>query len=249
VDSSIQQVARSAGTTSRTLRHYDALGLLRPSRTDAGGRRWYDTDALVRLQRILLLRDLGLPLEQIGRVLDAQVDEIAALHEHLDRLRAERRRLDRQTAAVERTIAARTEGAPMDPQDMFDGFDHTRYETEVTERWGRQAYATSDSWWRGLGPDEREQWQARSATLVADWRAAAQAGIEPGSPTAQALAERHAAWLGAVPGTPGDGSRTTVDHVLALGEMYVADPRFAATYGGEHGARFVRDTLRIWARD
>ena len=59
---SIQDVVREAGVTSRALRHYDAIGLLRPSRVDAGGTRHYDLDALTRLQRILLLRELGLGL-------------------------------------------------------------------------------------------------------------------------------------------------------------------------------------------
>ena len=61
-DRSIQDIARLAGTTSRTLRHYDDIGLLEPSRIGANGYRYYDQHALVRLQRILLLRDLGLGL-------------------------------------------------------------------------------------------------------------------------------------------------------------------------------------------
>ena len=60
MDWSVQQIATLAGTTSRTLRHYDDVGLLKPSRTGNNGYRYYGQDALVRLQRILLLRDLGL---------------------------------------------------------------------------------------------------------------------------------------------------------------------------------------------
>ncbi|WP_315638063.1 MULTISPECIES: MerR family transcriptional regulator [Microbacterium] len=68
-DWSIQEIARLAGTTSRTLRHYDDIGLLPPSRIAANGYRHYDAAALVRLQRILLLRELGLGLPQIAEVL------------------------------------------------------------------------------------------------------------------------------------------------------------------------------------
>lgn len=57
---SIEELAKAAGTTSRTLRHYGQTGLLTPSRTGANGMRYYDAGALVRLQRILLLRELGL---------------------------------------------------------------------------------------------------------------------------------------------------------------------------------------------
>jgi len=104
MEASIQQVARLTGTTSRTLRHYDALGLLEPSRIGENGYRFYDGDALVRLQRILLLRDLGLGLSDIGRVLDQEQDETTALRRHLEWLRSEQDRLARQVASVERTI-------------------------------------------------------------------------------------------------------------------------------------------------
>ncbi|MBO1901280.1 MerR family transcriptional regulator [Leucobacter weissii] len=56
---SIQEVARAAGTTSRTLRHYDSIGLLRPSRVGPNGYRYYDNASILRLQRVLLLRQLG----------------------------------------------------------------------------------------------------------------------------------------------------------------------------------------------
>ena len=66
---SIQDIARRAGTTSRTLRYYDAIGLLEPSRIGSNGYRYYDQAALVRLQRILLLRELGLGLPAIAEAL------------------------------------------------------------------------------------------------------------------------------------------------------------------------------------
>src|SRR5690606_40985518 len=93
---SIQEVTRVTGTTSRTLRHYDGLGLLRPSRVGAGGLRWYGPAELLRLQRILVLRSLGLSLSVIGRVLDDDEDEVDALRRHLDELRAEQQRIERQ---------------------------------------------------------------------------------------------------------------------------------------------------------
>ena len=133
---SIQQLAKTAGVTSRTLRHYAQIGLLEPSRTGANGYRFYDGGALVRLQRILLLRELGLGLEEIGAVLDREKDEASALRAHLDWIDAERDRLERQRAAVARTITALEEGSEIVAKDMFDGFDHTQFKEEVVERWG-----------------------------------------------------------------------------------------------------------------
>ncbi len=146
---SIQQIAKLAGTTSRTLRHYGELGLLPPSRVGGNGYRFYDTVALVRLQRILLLRELGLGLAQIGEVLARETDERRALEAHLAWLRREQERLVRQIASVQATIAA-GEGGELMAEDMFDGFDHTQYKDEVEQRWGAKAYRDGDRWWRGM---------------------------------------------------------------------------------------------------
>jgi DNA-binding transcriptional MerR regulator len=244
---SIQEVARLAGVSTRTLRHYDAVGLLPPSRTGAGGLRFYDGDAVVRLQRILLLRGLGLGLDAVGRVLAEQTDTTAALSGHLQQLRRDRERLDRQIASVERTLTALAKGGRLMAKDMLDGFDHTQYREEVEQRWGAQAYERSDTWWRGLGPEGQEEWKARLEELSGEWTAAAAAGVAPESEQAQALAARHADWLASVPGTPGHEDGRALDaYLLGLGDMYVADPRFAANYGGEQGARFVRDALRVY---
>jgi hypothetical protein len=132
-------------------------------------------------------------------------------------------------------------------EEMFDGFDHTQYEAEVTERWGADAWAAGDRWWRGLSDDERRAFGEEVARLTADWRAAAERGVAPDSVEAAELARRHAAWLGGIPGTPKAPSGGPArEYLLNLGDMYAADPRFAANYGGEAGARFVRDALRAW---
>jgi DNA-binding transcriptional MerR regulator len=245
---SIQDIARLAGTTSRTLRHYGDIGLLAPSRIGGNGYRYYDEDALSRLQRILLLRELGLGLPAIAEVMAGQRDNARALLGHLEWLRQEKNRLDRQIASVEITIRKMEGGEQLMAQEMFDGFDHTQYKEEVEERWGKDAYAKSDAWWRSKTPEEKSGWQARQKALSADWIAAAEAGVAPESAEAQALAQRHFDWLSGIPGTPGGGtSGPPKAYFVGLGEMYVADARFAAHYGGAEGATFVRDAMRIYA--
>lgn len=257
-DWSIQEIARLAGTTSRTLRHYDDIGLLPPSRIAGNGYRHYDGQALVRLQRILLLRELGLGLPQIADVLgssrdhDAAVSESSALETHLALLREEQARLARQIASVESTITALRGGENLMAENMFDGFDHTTHKEEVEQRWGKKAYADSDSWWRGMTDAQRTEWQQRVSDLGRDWIAAAESGIDPASTEAQEIARRHVEWLTGIPGTPAAVPGGDVKaYVIGLGEMYVADPRFGANYatssGGTHGAELVRDALRVYA--
>ena len=255
---SIQQIAKLAGTTSRTLRHYDDIGLLAPSSIGRNGYRYYDQAALVRLQRILLLRELGLGLPQVADVIERESGEVPALEAHLAWLRQEQDRLTRQIASVENTISAVRGGERLMAENMFDGFDHTQYKDEVEQRWGKKAYADSDRWWRSMSADEKAAWQQRASDLGRDWIAAAEARIAPDSEEAQALAKRHVEWLSGIPGTPAAsaGSATGAGgdvkgYVLGLGEMYVADPRFGANYatsdGGTRGAEFVRDALRVYA--
>ena len=245
---SIQEVARASGTTSRTLRHYEAVGVLPATEVGAGGVRYYDDAALVRLQEALVLRSLGMPLAEVRAVLDGERDRVAALRRHLRALQTEQQRLTRMAASVARTIDTLETGGPIVAEEMFDGFDHTQYQAEVTERWGADAYATGDRWWRGMSDDERRAWQERTASIARAWADGAAGGLAPDSDEAQAVARRHAAWLASIPGTPGHGTGAPdKGYVLGLADMYVADPRFAAHYGGQAGATFVRDALRVWA--
>lgn len=260
MDWSVQQIAKLAGTTGRTLRHYDDIGLLRPSRTGSNGYRYYGQESLVRLQRILLLRDLGLGLPAIAEVLSDEADAEHALGRHLALLLQEEDRLGRQIASVRHTIEALQTGGKIMAEEMFDGFDHTKYQEEVQQRWGKDAYAKSDTWWRGMGAEEKAAWTEQSRQLGADWAAAAESGVPAASAEAQNLARRHVEWLRGIPGTPAAsaaaggpaagnnaGAPDIRGYVTGLGEMYVADPRFAANYGGADGAAFVRDALKIYA--
>lgn len=246
---SVQQIAKLAGTTSRTLRHYDGVGLLKPSRTGDNGYRYYDRAALLRLQRILLLRELGLGLPAIAEVLAQERQAETALAGHLEWLKREQDRLARQIASVQHTIEAVQAGREIMAEKMFDGFDHTRYQEEVEERWGPDAYAQGDAWWRGMGAADKDAWKRASGQLRDDWAAAAESGAAPDGPEAQDLARRQVEWLTAIPGTPAAAGVNVKDYVSGLGEMYVADPRFAANYGGAAGAAFVRDALRAYAQE
>jgi DNA-binding transcriptional MerR regulator len=246
----ISELARAAGTTTRALRHYGDLGLLEPSRVAGNGYRFYDEDGLLRLQRILLLRELGLPLATIGEVLAGEQDPEDALAVHLELLERERERIDRQIASVRTTLERRRGGEQMTADESLDGFDHTQYREEVEERWGTKAYADSDRWWRSKSPEERAAFQREQKSIARDYGAAKQAGRAPDDDDVQAIAQRHYEWLAGIPGTPGaDQGGPTREYFTGLGEMYVGDPRFAANYDthAEGTAELVRDAMRVYA--
>ncbi len=247
MDWSIVEIARRAGTTSRTLRHYGDVGLLAPSRIGRNGYRYYDQDALVRLQRILLLRELGLGIPAISEILAGQSDSVAALGNHLGLLEAEKARLDRQIASVETTLRKLKGGEQLMAEEMLEGFDHTVYKTEVEDRWGADAYKRSDAWWRAMSKDDRARFQDQHKQIATDYQSARDAGDAPTSERVQAIVARHVDWLNLSAETT--GGEVTAARLRVYGDMYVGDPRFAANYGGLVGAEFVRDAFLVYAEE
>ncbi|HRY09534.1 MAG: MerR family transcriptional regulator [Actinobacteria bacterium] len=240
---SIQEVVSVTGVTSRTLRHYDTIGLL-PARRGANGYRTYGQADLVRLQRILLLRDLGFGLPEIARVLAGQTDDATALRDHLRSLQSQQERISQQMRSVERTLEAIQKEEVMSTDDMFDGFDHTQYKQEVEQRWGTAAYADSDRWWRGLSDSDKQGFLVESRAIAAAWQHLRDAGVVADDPRAQEVAARHVRWIQ----QGWAGRQPSAEAISGIAQMYVTDQRFAANYGGTEGAQYVRDALVLFAR-
>lgn len=240
---SIQDISRAAGTTSRTLRHYDSVGILQPSRVGGNGYRYYDEDALLRLQRILLMRELGLDLATIATVLDGQRDVSEALREHSRLLEQQRDRIVRLITTVEATLRKLEGGEQLVAEELFDGFDHTQYKDEVIERWGRDAYEKGDRWWTSLSDDEKKAFQQRQLDIASDYGAALLAGEPPDGDQAQAITQRHYDWLSITSPSP------SKEYFVGLGQLYVNDPRFTKNYDkhGQGVAVFVRDAMSSYA--
>ncbi len=123
---SIQHVARLSGVTARTLRYYDEIGLLRPARIGANGYRYYEQEQLLRLQQILLFRELDMDLTAIAAVVNGVRDQVEALRAHRERLLTEGQRLNRLARTVAATISHLEEGTAVPPEEMFHGFRFTR---------------------------------------------------------------------------------------------------------------------------
>ncbi|MVU77962.1 MerR family transcriptional regulator [Nocardia sp. ET3-3] len=244
----IQQLADSAGVTSRTLRHYDEIGLLPPARVGHNGYRFYDAESVARLQRILLLRELGLSLPVIAEVLDRERDEHKALHTHLQLLEAERARLDDRIRALRHTldVPAASDGSL---QMMLEGFNDP-YRDEVIARWGERSYTAANDWWHGKTLAQQREWKRDLDDLIAAWTDAWKDGVTPESGRGQALAARHVDWLRAIPGTPlfdGDRERS-IAMITGLARMYAEDENYASAYGSPDAAAFVRDSLEEYVR-
>jgi DNA-binding transcriptional MerR regulator len=236
-----QDLARRSGVTSRTLRHYHEVGLLRPASVDPGGQRWYGPAELVRLQRILVLRELGLPLDEIARVLDGDTDDVSALTRHVGQLRSQQARVERMIRAVESTITRMELGMTMDEAEMFEGFADDPYEQEAQQRWPDQ-YAESRRRLERRSKQQQRELLDRGSAVTAAIGAQFSGGASADSPPVQALVGQHYAWVDEF-WTPDR------DAYVALGRMYVDDPRFAANYESLAPglATFMRDAMAVWA--
>ncbi len=241
----IGDVARLSGVTSRTLRHYDSIGLLTPVGTAPGGRRLYGRDELVRLQQILVLRELGVDLPSIGRVVrsgDDRRTQLQVLRRHHERLVAERERYDRLAATVATTMRSLDGGRTMEAKDLYAGFDNSEYEVEARERWGIEAVDRGVSAWARLGVDGQAAHHAEATEMGESLAAYLAEGLAADTPRVQALVARHHAQI-AVFWTPNRESYT------GLGQMYVDDARFTATYNAFAPglARYLRDAIAVFA--
>ena len=225
----VSEVAELAHVTVRTLHHYDEFGLLAPSERSEAGYRLYSYDDLARLQEILIWRHLGFSLAEIKSLLDdAEYDRISALERQRELVEREIDRLGAVAAAVDAALAAHRNGTPFEETSMFDGFEPTEYEDEARERWGHtEAYQESTRRVRGYGEAEWLQIRRESEGIVRELLGAMRAGEPADGSAVVALAERHRQHI----------SRwfypCSRQMHRGLGEMYIADDRFARTYERE----------------
>lgn len=231
-----------ARVSSRTLRHYDHTGLLPPARTGHGGLRYYERPQLLRLQHIMLLRELGLGLTDIGAVLAGETDEVAALRRHRDRLLAEADRLRRLADTVARTIDEREDGTEMAAEELFEGFRNDPYAAEARERYGAVAVESQQraASWDGATAG---QIKAEGDAVHRGLAAAMQAGTSVGDAGVQELVARHHAWVSHF-WTPGR------DAYIGLGQLYVDDERFTANIDATAPglAAYLRDAMAVYAQ-
>lgn len=243
-DLTVGRAADLVGVSVRTLHHWDAIGLVRPSGRSWSGYRLYGADDVARIHRVLVYRELGLALAQIGEILD---DPSVDAREHLQRQRTlleERiRRLERTARAVdemiERTDMTHQHGISLSAEEqarIFGADWDPAYQDEARERWGdTDAWKQSAARTREWGP---EQWQETKDELETVESALADAlarGVAPESEEANALAERHRA-------TIGRHYDCTRSMQVVLARMYTEDPRFAAHYDER------AEGLAVWLR-
>ncbi len=241
----VGKVAALAGVTVRTLHHYDEIGLLTPSGRTTSGYRSYSDDDLDRLQRILLYRELGFPLETIATLVDDPGTDADAHFKRQRELLVERiGELDRMVAAVDRVMEARAMGNALTPEEKFEVFGGFRepesYAEEAAQRWGH-----TPQWQASTAPSMTKQDWIEAEAARKDWVRRLTEVLDggPESTAAMDLAEEHRAMLSRLMG------ECSYEMQQKIGELYATEPVQLAFLIREDEQRpgvgaFVRDAIR-----
>jgi MerR family transcriptional regulator, thiopeptide resistance regulator len=237
----VSEVAALAGVTVRTLHHYDEVGLVVPSgRTEAGYRLYAPAD-LERLQLVLFYRELGFALHDIEQLLDRpELDRGEALRAQRDLLVTRVQRLNHMVAAVDQAIAAYERGETMTDEAMFEvfGAQQRELQAEAEQRWGdTEAYRVSHQRTREYSREDWEELKAESEAIMVRIADVYRSGAPADSVAAMDAVEAHRLQI------TERFYDCSHEMQVQLGESYVQDPRFAATYEA------IEPGLTVWVRD
>ena len=249
---SIQELSRLSGVTTRTLRWYDQIGLLKPSRVAESGYRYYGGAEVDRLQDILYYRALGVELARIRECLDdPSFDRLAALQSHLAALEAERERLEQLIRSVKDTIGAEERKEIMSDQQKFEAFkqraiarNEEAYGAEIRARYGDQEVDEANAAVINLTREQYQEWTDLGREIQERLEAAVREGVSPESQEGQEITALHRRWL-TITGNQYDPAKHR-----GIAELYVSDQRFTAYYDKQVPgcARFLRDTVAHWVK-
>ncbi|MFT9493818.1 MerR family transcriptional regulator [Anaerosolibacter sp.] len=245
----VQKLGKLAGVSTRTLRYYDEIGILKPARINSSGYRIYGQREVDRLQQILFYRELGVSLDNIKEIVTSpSFDGASALKEHREKLLGKRTQLDLLIANVDKTIG-RIEGRiSMTDKEKFEGFkqkmiddNETKYGKEIREKYGDDVVNKSNEKVKNMTQEEHEE-ITRLAEQVIKTLAEAFKNGDPASPLAHKAADLHKKWLTYY------WTEYSKEAHAGLAQMYVDDERFKAYYDKEQPgtAEFLRDAILIY---
>ncbi len=245
----IDKLAKLAGISSRTLRYYDEIGILKPNRINSSGYRIYGRQEIDKLQLILFYKHLGVKLEVIKEILDSpDFDEIEALKNHYRELLEKRKQLDALIENVIKTIAEKEGRIIMNDMEKFEGFkkklideNEKKYGKEIREKYGEETVNESNRKFMEMTPEQYEKVSKLEREIMETLYEAMKTG-DPGGEIAQKAAELHKEWLCCF------WHNYSKEAHAGIVQMYVNDERFRAYYDKVQPgtAEFLRDAVLIF---
>lgn len=245
----VQKLAKLAGVSTRTLRYYDEIGILKPARINSSGYRIYGQKEVDRLQQIMFYREMDMSLDNIKRILSSPAfNEADALRDHREKLLEKRQQIDRLIENVEKTIAFMEGRIIMSDKEKFEGFkkkmieeNEKKYGNEAREKYGNEAVDESNKKLMNMTQEEYD----KAVKLEKEFRNTLAEAFKTGDPAgelAQKAADLHKQWLTFY------WSQYSKEAHAGLAQMYVDDERFKAYYDDKQPgtAEFLRDAILIY---
>jgi DNA-binding transcriptional MerR regulator len=239
----VKQLSKLAGVTPRTLHHYDDIGLLKPSRIGDNGYRYYEEEALLRLQQILFYRELDLPLDEIKKIMaESSFDVLGALQSHKEALNKQVTRLNRLMQTVDNTINHMKGKTKMSAKGLFEGFteeEQEKYAQEAEQMYDPETVRASNKKWKAYSAAKKESILAEGKSIYVDLAAVMTKGAE--SKEVQAVIARwhkHMQYFW----NPDD------EQLLGLADLYNNDPRFRENYEkiAPNLSEFMRQAVKVY---
>ena len=238
----VKEVSKLSGVSVRTLHHYDAIGLLKPTRVTEAGYRLYDDAALQRLQAILLFRDLQFPLKEIKEILDSPgFNPMEALEQQIKLLELQRihlKKLISHARRIQKTGVMDMNFKPFDKRDMDE------YAAQAKAKWGKtDAYREFEQKTRGQSQAQLKSTGDVLMDIFAEFGAIRH--LSPASDEAQALVRKLQSYIT-------EHYYTCTPQILrGLGQMYIAGDSMTDNInaaGGEGTAYFVHRAIEIYCK-
>ena len=236
----VKEVSRLTGVSVRTLHHYDAIGLLKPTAVTEAGYRLYDEQTLGKLQTILLFRELEFPLKEIKEMLTAEhFDPMAALDDQIRLLELRREKLDR---LIDHARHIQNTGVMNMDFKAYDNKKLDAYAQEAKKRWGH-----TDAWRESQARGKNADQELRDADGLMDiFRRLGQFRQgDPAAPEAQELIAQLQQYIC-------DHYYNCTNQILyGLGQMYAAGDEMNENIdraGGAGTGDFARRAIEIYCK-
>ena len=245
----VQKLGNMAGVSTRTLRYYDEVGILKPARINSSGYRIYGQVEVDRLQQVLFYRELGVSIEEIKDIVTSETFDITtALREHHEKLLTKRHQLDQLIANVEKTMSMSEGRIKMSDKEKFEGFkknmveeNEKKYGKEIREKYGEDSVKASNAKMMKMTEVQYAEFEQVGKELEDTLEAAYQTG-DPAGELGQKAAELHRKWLSFT------WNSYSKEAHAGLARMYVEDERFTAYYDKKQPgtAVFLRDAILLY---
>lgn len=249
---SVNQLAKLAGISVRTLHHYDRLGLLKPSIRTEARYRLYGEKELLRLQQILFYKELDFSLAAIlGIMNDPNFDRLSALQGHRHALEKRRNRLTTLLGTIDKTISTlKGEQVMMTDNELYEGFSQEQaeaYRWEAVEKYGTGEVEASENNLRALGKSGFEQLKADQQDITRALLSLMQQ--DPASAPVQHQIARHYSNIRGFWGESVCREKNMAEAYKGLAKLYVDDLRFTSQNGQENPdyAAFLNKAMNYFA--